>query len=361
MKDRIINILILTLTSGLILLIAEAIFRYFLFGQVNTFNSIKKPEYYSSGEYEEDFWKLRVVFNWNNDAFTNFPQSSKLGWVGNFDPLTFKHNEYNNVANKRPVLWYGDSFAKCVDSTLSFNEILNQDSVFSSTHYLLNYGEFGYGTDQSYLLLKESLKYYKNPFVVFSFLTNDLQRSTFHFRDGHKPYLRIAGDSLLFETGSVGIHTDDYVNHNPPQITSYLYRKLIYDKRLYSILPFLESKKNKLEQRKIPYVKQLNEKIFDETLNALNLHSSQFVFVVFCSFTDFESGMTWQEDFAVDYFKRKKVPYILVRDIIKDFLTKSPTLKNQIFIPGDGHHTSLMNVQIADKIKEIILKSSGSN
>ncbi|HNR18595.1 MAG TPA: hypothetical protein PKN75_00940 [Bacteroidia bacterium] len=361
MRNWIINLFVTVIAFALILIFSEAIFRLLIFGNSATFNSLRKPEFYTSGEYEEDFWKLRVLFNWKNDAFCAFPQLSKLGWIGNFESNTFKHNEFANVGTKKAVLWYGDSFAKCVDSTLSFNEILNHDSAFSSHHYLLNYGEFGYGTDQSYLLLKESLKYYKNPFVVFSFLTNDLQRSTFHFRDGHKPYLRIAGDSLVFETGSVGVHTDDYVNNNPPQISSYLYRKLIYDKRLYSVFPFLEFQKNKLEQKKIPYVKQLNEKIFDETLNLMNINRAPFVFVVFCSFTDFESGMTWQEDFAVDYFKRKKVPYILVRDIIKDFLTKNPTLKNQIFIPGDGHHTSLMNLQIADRIKEIILKSSSTN
>jgi hypothetical protein len=177
------------------------------------------------GVESDDYWKLYFMFGGKyKPPETPHPL---LGWVGRFDRETYTHAEYAGIADKRPVLLYGDSFASCaVDQC--FQGILNSDSGFSQNHFLLNYGVGGYGVDQIFLLYQKSIEQYENPFVILSMLTEDLDGSALAVRTGQKPFYRLINNSLALSGIPIDPSPQSFFSKNPPGITSYLFRMFIH-------------------------------------------------------------------------------------------------------------------------------------
>ena len=75
--------------------------------------------------------------------------------------------------------------------------MFNGDPEKSRGHFLLNYASGGYGLGQILLSLEKSLANYDAPFVVFGFLTYDIDRSVLSVRIGQKPYFVLEDDELL--------------------------------------------------------------------------------------------------------------------------------------------------------------------
>ena len=155
--------------------------------------------------------------------------------------------------------------------------------------------------------MENAINNFENPIVIFTFLTNDLQRSTFKIRDGNKFYYSLIGDSLVYNTGSLGSFTDDYINSNPPDIKSYLWRKILCDNRLTKLIQPLKKLRSDLQQEKIPYTIKLNDAIMKQVVNTLNKKRIDFFSIVFCAQGEYENEqITWQEKWALNFFKEKK-------------------------------------------------------
>ena len=105
-----------------------------------------------------------------------------------------------------------------------FQDILNADTTFSKRCYMLNYGVGGYGVDQTYLLMSSSVAQYRNPVIVFSLLTEDLDRALLSVREGPKP--RYVLDDGKLESRMIPIDRDpaDSFARTNPAIRSYLWR-----------------------------------------------------------------------------------------------------------------------------------------
>ena len=185
--------MLITLSTIVTFFIAEFAFRKVLFSNSESFASLKQPSYYSDylkhrneHFFNDNYWKLQYIFNPQKEVGFLHP---KLGWTGYFDSETYLHNDVKKIIGRRPVLLYGNSFTMCMDTVKCFQEILNSDHEFADRHYLLNYSVGGYGLDQIYLLMDASAEKYNNPFVIFSMLTTDLDRSLLSFRLAPKPRL----------------------------------------------------------------------------------------------------------------------------------------------------------------------------
>jgi hypothetical protein len=252
--------------------VVEVGFRMVLFSDIPAFDYLKNAANYADRFSDDDYWKLEHLFG------GRFPQPHPvLGWIaGRFSEDNYLHHEFEQIGERRPVLLYGDSFAACSPEAVCFQDILNNDVEFSKDHYLLNYGVGSYGVDQIFLLFQKSVDLYDNPFVVISFMTFDLDRSILSVRSGQKPYFRVEDDTLKLSGLPINPNPDKFLATNPPQITSYIYRRILYDYLPSKTVSFLRQDDDRLNQKKL-----INEKIILEIIKELRAKNIDFVFLIF--------------------------------------------------------------------------------
>jgi hypothetical protein len=271
---KIITILISVLVG---LLLCELILRFLLFSDFELAKNIKSPELYAKNfeyneetYYTEDYFKLRFLFDPNHPKI-----HPTFGWVGSFFGDNYRHFQDKEVKERRPVLLYGDSFAHCIDSTSCFDEILNVDASFNKNHYFLNYGVGGYGVDQASILLDSTLDLYDQPFVIFSLLTYDLDRSMLKFRDSQKPYYKLNNDSLILKGVPLYESNETYLDKNPSNIYSYSW-SLFKSSKLF---PFKQNESKALKY--IEKSKALNGAILEKTIQTLDSRNIDYAFLIF--------------------------------------------------------------------------------
>ncbi len=150
--------------------------------------------------------------------------------------------------------------------------------TFLKKNYLLNYGVGGYGVDQIYLLFQKSINLYDNPFVVFSFMIEDLDRSNLSVREGQKPFFQIVNGELELQGIPINTDRDVFYEKNPPHIRSYLWNKFLYLKRdlLVNLRVYLRGDSEKRNKTII-----LNEMILSKLIMELRKHNTDFVFLIF--------------------------------------------------------------------------------
>jgi hypothetical protein len=347
-----VNVFLFLFSTFIALFAAELILRAMIFSEKEDFRFLKDasnfaiyPDDGNEPFFNEDYWKLNYAFN---PTFNLEDPNPLLGWTGFFDRKTYAHWHVDNTGTKRPVLLYGDSFAMCIDSTDCFEDFLNSDSTFSLNNHLYNYGVGGYGLDQIYLLFKETVSMYKKPFVIFSVLTTDLDRSVLRVRDAQKPYFELSGDSLVLKGIPITLSSKEYFDHNPPEIHSYLYN-WIYNKGLKK---FLNREGERLTH--INHIKEINGKILDKAFRRLKELNTEFVVLIF--------QPAWQvPDWRLEFLKEKcssnAIPFICDVDIRKQALDEQGIDPERLFIPGDGHPTSLANKLVSEELKKIVLDS----
>jgi hypothetical protein len=127
------------------------------------------------------------------------------------------------------VLLYGASYASCVTPPEDCFEGLMQRSELAGRYVLHNYGVGGYGLDQAYLMLRETLDHYAgtNPVVVFLLVADsDLERSSLTYRDWPKPRLCLR-DGALQPERPVPDSKEAYLRQYGTGITSFAWRGLI--------------------------------------------------------------------------------------------------------------------------------------
>ena len=227
-KKWLVNILILFVSVFIALFVGELAFRAVIFSGSEIFKNLRNPENYASSNNESDYWKLSYEFGGEYKPPKN--PHPLLGWIGNFDRETLMHNDAGKLNNRRPVILYGDSYAQCVAEALCFEDFLNNDSAFLKEHYFLNYGVGGYGVDQISLLYKNTIDKFEKPFVVFSLMNYDIDRSILSVRTGQKPYFEIENDSLVLRGTPINQNPEEFFEENPIKIKSLLFRKFLYSK-----------------------------------------------------------------------------------------------------------------------------------
>ena len=350
-KNRLINTSLLFVTTTIMLLLAEFAFRLILFSDIETFAYLRNPYYYSDhikhkneDFYNENYWKLNYLFN---KSFNVKNPNPLLGWTGFFDKKTLDHRDHKASKGKRPVLLYGDSFAMCVDSCECFEDILNSDPEFASENYLLNYGVGGYGVDQIYLLFNETVDKYENPFVIFSLLTTDMDRSMLNVRDAQKPYFVLNDDGLELQGVPITLSSEEFFEQNSPDIKSYLWNKF----KSSPLYPFSQNKK--LETEYIEKIKTLNRAILTEAFKKLKELNTNYVVLIFHPVHLPRTG--WRLTFLRELCYENKVPYICDLDVRNADRNYSKYIQYKYAVMGDGHPTTYSNVLISNKLKRYIL------
>ncbi len=264
--------------------VAEIVFRSLLFSDLSVIQKYRNESLYADWWRSEEWWKMRYVFGNGVKHSTVHPQ---LGWVSKkVSPDTYEHISTGEINGRKPVLLYGDSFARGTKATRwQFEDILNNDEMFSKKHYFLNYGVSGYGVDQIFLLFQKSIEYFDSPFVVLSIMTDDVRRSMNSVRECPKPYFQIEHDTLKLCGVPLLPDSNVFYSSNPPKTKLYLYqlliRKIIPANRIRLFFKTANPKvlvdPNKLNDDMV----RLNRKIILEIIKILNEKKIKYVFLIF--------------------------------------------------------------------------------
>lgn len=371
-KSYIMKFVLLLSSIVLSFIFIEIFWRVIIFSDFEIFKKQRQPELYADEYADDDYWKLRFQINKKellpifNKAIQIHNKDKEERYLGRYIFKDYKHTNAEYLNDRRPVLLYGDSFAACYSRDDCFDHILNNDKTFSANHYLLNYGMGGYGLDQIYLMLKNSIDHYNRPFVVLSFMTLDLDRSVLTFREGPKPFFIIKNNSLELHEKSDYPNAETLFSDNKPQIVSYFYRRVVYSGVARRLMPNQLISYLKREDYFREKIKQINEKIILEIINELKSRNVDFIFLIFHPSWIRESGLLdeditdWRDVFIKQVLHEHKIPYIWSKDIIFQQIKEKNLLLSEFFV-GNGHPSAYQREILAKKIKKFVLNNESTS
>lgn len=344
------NLLLVFISILITLVVSEYGFRLLLFSESPLLARFRQPYHFAS-TYEDSFWKLYHL--WGGEYKPPATPHPLLGWVGSFSRETYLHNETGEVGQRNPVLLYGDSFAQCASAASQecFHQILNGDTTFSKEHYLLNYGVGGYGIDQIWLLLRESVHLYGNPVVVVGIFTDDLDRSLMSFRIGQKPFFDIGENRLRLQGVPINSDVGQYLHEHPIDIVSYLYRLWLHSNSApRKLVEYLDNvQKEKTET--------VGELITREMVRHLKGKEVPFLFVIFSSQDEMEREQdSWREYFLRKILEEQRVPYISSKVLVRKEAILKGRQVEEYFIQKDKHPTAEQNRMVSMAIYQAIRK-----
>jgi hypothetical protein len=329
---------------------AELTLRALLIIDTPILTRFRHPGLYADYFSDDDYWILRYVFKRRGPP----PKDPHpvLGWVGTFDRKTYRHDQSAEIAGRRPVLMYGDSFTKCANSEKCFQDILNADDEFARDHVLLNYGVGGYGLGQIYLLLKNSLDLYQNPIAVVGFMTLDLDRSFLSVRTGQKP--RFVAEDGQLELTNVPIEADpaDWFEAHPPTLRSYVAAALKQQARAH--FPTLMRDAD-VEARKM----EVNRLILTAIEEELQSRGLDRIYVVFHAnwegVSTLDASTNWRDRFLRKFFEDRAIPFVWSKEIVqRDHVARSASWEDYIAVKH-GHPTTRYNELVSQEIKMSVL------
>ena len=355
---------------GVIILLEEG-FQALLFSHVQSFQNLRDPSLYGTAKDEDDYWKLHYWFS-GGQTQSRASVHPLLGWTGDFSGETFKHHATSEIDNRVPVLLFGDAFTACkgLEKEECFEGIFNSDTTISHDYFLLNYGVSGYGLDQIFLLLQQSVDNYaehlndapsnmegpRRPFIIVSFFSETLDRSILTVSEAPKPYLHAGGKELAIR--GTPLYPDPYkfyVEH-PPSIVSYLYR--LTENQVFPESPLHISEKTKAKAwGKIV----INREILVEMIQELRERELPHLFLIFHLPKEVEEKHNdWHDQYIVtDVLRKHAVPFISSKAVIrKDSIVQNKEI-DEYYLP-DSHPNAEQISLIYKEIKNYILSNYDS-
>lgn len=360
-RKRLVNVLLLVGSTTLALLAAEWVYRRMLFSTQPAFAKLRDANLYADSFNEADHWKLYTLFG--GEYRPPEDPHPLLGWRGAFKAKSLLHDDARSVGAKRPVLLYGDSYAQCMPEVRCFQDLLNTDTLFNREHHLLNYGVGGYGVDQITLLFEQTYLRYDRPFVVFSLMVSDMDRSPLDWRTGQKPWFALDGDGLRLQGVPIDPDPDHYLATHPVTIGSYLWRRFLYSPA--NVLPAWANDRLKGWSAHTAHKQELNTRILDRAIERLKASRVDFVVLVFHYLTpDQEEWMVGREDNWRDRLLRERlmhheVPYIWSKDLILADPAWTGSNLDTYMLLDNGHPTTYFNGLIAAEIRKHVLEAAG--
>lgn len=287
----------------------------------------------------------------------------ELGWVaGAIDPETLAHDDARALAGRRPILLYGDSFARGVGARTTRFQGLCERSDLAADFALLNYGLGGYGTDQTYLLLRATVELYRehDPVVVYSFLVDDdLDRAPMGYKSGVRPRLVPAPDGGVVRVGGPCSSVEEYFERHPTPRLGYAWRLV----RQWPHWP--EPWRDVLsgERARIERVHELHRHLFTALKRELDALGVEWFVLVFHGEEAATLDGLWEphEAFVLDTLTGLGIPFVSTRrDLLRtarehgagDDLALGV---RRLFVPrgdpGGGHYTPLGHVAAFETLR----------
>ncbi len=304
---------------------------------------------------DPNYWKLSVAFK---DPATLRPVPGfdpVVGWCGpDVAPGTYAHRNERLIGDRRPILLYGDSYARCPTERRDCWEGLLQRSELAAEHVLLNYGVGGFGFDQTFLMMRSSVDRFadKDPIVVVSLLIDDdLERSILPFRGWPKPLMAVE-DGRLIDGDPVIDGVEAFLDEKPPRFLSYAWRFLVHGTTL---LP--ASRRGESADR-IPEIMALNRAILEATKAELDARELDWFVLLFYGrqfLTQSGRNKLWEERFLEQTLDDLSIPYVTARRAIVNDRYENERDPNTLFGTEGrlkGHYTPLGNEVVFQALRD---------
>jgi hypothetical protein len=294
-------------------LVIEVGLRVMLFAELGPLG-LRRPWLYCH-RYENDYWTLQQ--RWRNDPGP-VPEGlfdAELGWLPMYvERGTMRHKEVRDLCGRRPVLLYGDSYARCNTGREDCFETLLAQSDLGAQLALLNYGVRGYGLDQAWLLLDRSLDAHleDDPIVVVGiYLDEDLDRSLLDIRGWPKPRMRVSDGELVRPAAPIA-PLAEYLDEHPARIPSYALRYLVYGSGLAP--DALRSWWSDAGARRREGV-ALTRALLDAIRARLEAQNVTWFVLLFHGEPRIHAGEPpdWREDCVLDWLRESGVPHVSSR------------------------------------------------
>lgn len=232
------RLLALAITGALSLCAVEFGLRFVLFSDspelVERTRTLRDPRKFGHAFHDSLFWGLRHKWGLAAQDRANLPDPI-LGWRGRFSGRldSYVHNRVFELEGRQPILLYGDSFAACATPVEDCFDGLYVDLPRAEDSMLLNYGVGGFGVDQIYLCVRESMRAWdasglpKPQVVVSFFVDNDMDRADLAIRDWTKPHFLVE-DGQLVEVPPPTPSGAEWFEHHRPATFSWAWRWLVH-------------------------------------------------------------------------------------------------------------------------------------
>ncbi len=323
-------VLVLSVVAGPLL--AEFALRVLLFGEsewavrAGRWMKLREPGLFASPLDEDDYWKLERLFQ--ADPAVRFAPpgiyDARLGWRSGRIRADYDNEQRARVAGRRPFLLYGGSFCE-----MYFDEVFAADEL-ASTWGLVNYTVGGFGPDQAYLLMQASIDRWidERPVVAFGLDVNgDFDRAALSLRTWPKPRGVVTGDGAIsFDPAPIPA-TREFLEREPPDITSYLWRALERNATPHS---FRERREEASRRKKV----KLLIALVRATDRELKSRGIDYFYVLFNEPFDAagERSKLWQENFFTQLFEKEGIRYQLARPVVRAALEKNGEKVEDYFI-----------------------------
>lgn len=350
------------------LLLLEGVLRFLLFSDTALAQrlgaEIRRPWLFSSRFGGREYWKLAALIDGGPDVRPDF--DARFGWLKpEIDPLTLRHADEPDLAGRRPVLLFGDSFGACFVEEQDCWQGLLERSALAREYRLLNYAVVGYGLDQMLLLLRATLDLYAGlrPIVVVGIMVeDDLDRCYLALRDFPKPSFALQ-PSLAPEEAELVLHpvADPsrlaYVRANPIGIRSYAWRLFLINSGIVrgARLPEWTGEAGHVRTKKA-----LCGRILAEMQRELSRRGLEGFFVLFHGRQALQApGLySWQEPFLVEELGARGLRFVSSRRFLLEDAAANGTPIDDAFIRagwGFNHYTAHANAVVFQAIEQGLL------
>jgi hypothetical protein len=355
------------LRIGLVLFAAAALFELGVravllggwFADRRELDFLREPGAYAS--HREDLhWQLLLHLDRKGVyRLDPFNYDELLGWLPvEVEAGTYEHAARRELAGRRPVLLFGDSYAACAGSPGRCFEQLMAESELAERFVLVNYGCGGYGVDQIHLLLERSLPLWvdEDPIVLVGvLLDDDLDRARMELRGWTKPRLALRDGALVPERDVVPSTRDYMRTHFPPtRLWSWdlFARSALVPVRLGTAL---RGQRGADEACRV-----LSEHILNATVDELERHDVPAAFLLFNSFMSIRdpAQLAWRETTVTALLERRGAHYVLPRKRFRKRVEGGQNKVEELYKmtpPAPNHFTALGNeVAFRDVIAPLI-------
>ena len=239
----------------------------------------------------------------------------------------------NNFSEKK-VLFFGDSFCfgEGVDDNQTIPEFFEKDFKNISS---INLGVHGYGIDQQYMYLKDTIKKYNPQLTCFIITDNDFRRNFMDFRDSAKPKFELRKGNLVLP--------------NIPVITPEAFlrkKKISFFKLPFEMIKHFFIYYGFVGKRKR---KKICSLLLDKIKKAVDENGSDLIFIYI---NDARRGLWYRlsyiDRFFANSFKRKNIKNLQLEKIFGRKKLKD------MFDTLSGHFTPEANKLVAQKLSEFV-------
>lgn len=313
--------------------------------------------------WTDEYWKLRYIFA-DPDSHRPTRHDGRVGWLHQrIHDGTYDHAARGQVAGRRPVLLYGDSFAACVTSREDCWEGILAESELNPSHELLNYGVGGYGFDQTVLLFQQSIDLWtdQKPVVVISLLVDvNLDRTALHFKGWPKPYLIVGEDGSLTHEEEVVHGSEPYLESHPVGIASYAWRYLVNGS---GVLPDAWQAGLQGRGRIDDETRARSRALLETVREECETRDLEYFVLLFHGrrilASEDEDTEDWHDSFLIEELERLEMPYVSSRPLLQEHARQSERpVSDYFFTRGIArrHYTPLANRVVFEAIRRGIAR-----